>query len=90
LLLQRGSVVLNIAGPLANATTDQELEDFVRSSAFPSGHIVGTAAMSTRGSHHGVVDPNLRMKHVSGLRVVDASFMVGNSIKKYWEQVLIT
>ncbi|KAF9450824.1 GMC oxidoreductase [Macrolepiota fuliginosa MF-IS2] len=67
--------VLGIAGPLANATTDQELESFIRGNVFPSGHIVGTAAMSPQGANHGVVDPDLRLKHASGLRVVDASVM---------------
>ncbi|KAJ3575468.1 hypothetical protein NP233_g1085 [Leucocoprinus birnbaumii] len=68
--------VQGIAGPVANATSDQELEDFVRSTAFPSGHIVGTAAMSAQGARHGVVDPDLRLKHVSGLRIVDASVLL--------------
>ncbi|KXN85629.1 Choline dehydrogenase, mitochondrial [Leucoagaricus sp. SymC.cos] len=67
--------VLGIVGPPANATTDQELESFIRSHTFPSGHIIGTAAMSARNAHHGVVDPDLRVKRVSGLRIVDASVM---------------
>lgn len=67
--------VLGVVGPVANATTDQELEDFVRSTAFPSGHVVGTAAISAQGAPHGVVDPDLRLKHVSGVRIVDASVL---------------
>lgn len=73
--------VLGIVGPLANATTDQDLEEFVRNSVFPSGHIVGTAAMSAKGVNHGVVDPDLRLKRASGLRVVDASVMVRTALK---------
>ena len=36
-------------------------------------HPVGTAAMSHRGAPWGVLDPDLRVKGTSGLRVVDAS-----------------
>ena len=36
-------------------------------------HGVGTAAMSERGAQWGVLDPDLRVKGTTGLRVVDAS-----------------
>ena len=36
-------------------------------------HAVGTAAMSERGAQWGVLDPDLRVKGTTGLRVVDAS-----------------
>jgi choline dehydrogenase-like flavoprotein len=39
-------------------------------------HIVGTAGMSPRGAHYGVVDPDLRVKGIAGLRVIDASVLV--------------
>lgn len=70
--------VLDIAGPIGSATTDEELEAIIRSSVFPSGHIVGTAAMSATDADHGVVDPDLKLKHASGLRIVDASIMVSS------------
>ena len=37
------------------------------------GHGVATAAMSERGAQWGVLDPDLRVKGTTGLRVVDAS-----------------
>jgi choline dehydrogenase len=74
--------VLNITGPIAGATTDDELEEIIRSSVFPSGHIVGTAAMSAKDADHGVADPDLKLKHASGLRIVDASVMVSILHKK--------
>jgi choline dehydrogenase-like flavoprotein len=40
------------------------------------GHPVGSAAMSAKGSTKGVVDPDLRVKGLTGLRVVDAAAMV--------------
>ncbi|GLB40422.1 putative aryl-alcohol oxidase [Lyophyllum shimeji] len=67
--------VIGPAGDLANATTDVLLEDYARKNAFSSAHPVGTAAMSAAGARYGVVNPDLRVKGISGLRVVDASVM---------------
>jgi len=41
-----------------------------------SWHPVGTLAMSRRGAGYGVVDPDLMVKGLKGVRVVDASIMV--------------
>ncbi|KAG6910316.1 hypothetical protein DXG01_011384 [Tephrocybe rancida] len=60
---------------LANVTNDQELDKYILDSTEPFFHGVGTASMSARGAKHGVVDPDLRVKGASGLRVVDASVM---------------
>lgn len=76
--------VLGITGPLANATTDQDVENFIRSGVFSSGHLVGTAAMSAPGANYGVVNPDLRLKRASGLRVVDASVMVSVTVASDW------
>ncbi|KAL0568661.1 hypothetical protein V5O48_013324 [Marasmius crinis-equi] len=58
-----------------NATTDEELDFYIKSQVRPAGHLVGTASMSAKGASWGVVDPNLRVKGVKGLRVVDASVL---------------
>ncbi|KAG6902090.1 hypothetical protein C0995_004441 [Termitomyces sp. Mi166 len=60
---------------LSNATTDAELDEYIRNNAASIFHPVGTAAMSPEGADYGVVDPDLRVKGVTGLRVVDASVL---------------
>ncbi|KAK0186615.1 aryl-alcohol-oxidase from pleurotus Eryingii [Armillaria mellea] len=67
-----------VLSPLSNITTsssDAELEAFIRANASPNGHIVATASMSPQGAQHGVVDPDLRVKGIERLRVVDASIL---------------
>jgi choline dehydrogenase-like flavoprotein len=39
-------------------------------------HPTGTAAMSPKGADWGVVDPDLKVKGVEGLRIVDGSVLV--------------
>ncbi|KAG5638849.1 hypothetical protein H0H81_009400 [Sphagnurus paluster] len=56
-----------------SAVTDAELDAFIRGAAITVSHTVGTAAMSPLGADYGVVDPDLRVKKVAGLRVVDSS-----------------
>lgn len=41
--------------------------------------------MSPRGAKKGVVDPDLKVKGVGGLRVADASVMVSSVHKDTWE-----
>ncbi|SJL04309.1 uncharacterized protein ARMOST_07672 [Armillaria ostoyae] len=56
---------------IATNTTD----DDIRSRASSVYHAVGTASMSPVGADWGVVDPDLRMKHATGVRIVDASVL---------------
>ncbi|KAJ7863598.1 pyranose dehydrogenase [Mycena olivaceomarginata] len=53
--------------------TDDALDQFIRNSASAAFHLVGTAAMSAKGARYGVVDPDLRVKGASRLRIIDAS-----------------
>lgn len=68
--------VLAPQGALATATTDAELAAYARSLTSSVWHPFGTAAMSPAGAKTGVTDPDLRVKNVSGLRIVDASIFV--------------
>lgn len=62
--------VTGIYGDLANATTDDELTEFIRNNAVTVNHAVGTAKIAE------VVDSHLNVIGVSGLRVIDASILV--------------
>ncbi|MBK6846554.1 MAG: GMC family oxidoreductase [Proteobacteria bacterium] len=57
--------------PGPKAETDEQLARFVRKNAMTTYHYAGTCAMGTAPS--AVVDPELRVRGVSRLRVADAS-----------------
>ncbi|KAF9002951.1 alcohol oxidase [Cyathus striatus] len=60
----------------ANGTIDDNaLETFIRNNTVSNIHAVGTCSMSPKGDPWGVVDPDLKVKGISGLRVVDASVL---------------
>jgi choline dehydrogenase len=61
--------------PGAHVRSDAELLQYVRSSVVTLYHPVGTCAMGGEGRRGSVVDPELRVRGVAGLRVVDASVM---------------
>ena len=53
--------------PLNSRSSDSDIDARIRASGMPHAHSAGTAAMGK------VVDSNLRVKGVSGLRVADAN-----------------
>jgi hypothetical protein len=65
-----------IISSLHNMTTDDEIDDFMRTTLAGFSHPVSTCAMSPKGAQFGVVDPDLTLKGAVGLRVVDASVLV--------------
>ncbi|KAF5392191.1 hypothetical protein D9757_001527 [Collybiopsis confluens] len=68
--------ILSPFGALENITAsspDDVLDEFIRNNVGSSAHPVGTAAMSAKNADYGVVDPDLRVKGVDGLRIIDAS-----------------
>ncbi|KAF9479119.1 alcohol oxidase [Pholiota conissans] len=60
-------------GPLATVSSDNDIDNYVRSLATSIFHPVGTASMTKASSSNGVVNPDLTVKGTDGLRVVDAS-----------------
>jgi len=63
-------------GDLAKTNTDAEIRRYIRRNGGALLHAVGTASMSPKGAAWGVVDPDLRVKDVEGLRIVDGSVLV--------------
>jgi choline dehydrogenase len=61
--------------PGAHVRSDAELLDYVRRSVVTLYHPVGTCAMGGDSRWASVLDPELRVRGVTGLRVVDASVM---------------
>jgi choline dehydrogenase len=61
--------------PGADVRSDDELLQYVRSSVVTLYHPVGTCSMGGESRWNSVVDPELRVRGVTGLRVVDASVM---------------
>jgi len=59
--------------PGANVKTDAEIDAYIRKTAQTAHHPCGTCAMGL--GPDAVVDPELRVRGVEGLRVVDASAM---------------
>lgn len=67
-----------ITGPLRPhpvPTTDAQWEDYVRSSGGVGYHPIGTCRMGPDGDAMAVLDPELRVRGITGLRVIDASAM---------------
>ena len=59
--------------PGSQITSDAEIELYIRNSSTCLHHPAATCAMNNDGA--GVVDPDLRVSGIDGLRVVDASIM---------------
>lgn len=61
--------------PGTAVSTDAEIEAWVRGSVTTSYHPVSTCRMGAPDDSHAVVDPELRVRGIEGLRIADASVM---------------
>ncbi|MXP00236.1 choline dehydrogenase [Altererythrobacter xixiisoli] len=68
-----GSLIAGENIPGADVTSDPAIDAHIRATAGTTQHPVGTCAMGTGPG--AVVDPELRLHGLAGLRVVDASIM---------------
>lgn len=59
-----------------STSTDAEFDAFIRANTQTIFHPAGSASMSPKGADWGVVDPDLTVKGVTGLRIVDLSVVV--------------
>ncbi len=66
-------IIVREANPGAEVQSDEALDAFIRQRVEVGHHPVGTCAMGVNGD--AVVDPQLRVRGIEGLRVVDASVM---------------
>jgi 4-pyridoxate dehydrogenase len=69
--------------PGADVRSDDALDAYIRATAATAHHPLGACKMGPEGDRMAVVDPELRVRGVEGLRVVDASVMpdlVGGNI----------
>jgi 4-pyridoxate dehydrogenase len=69
--------------PGPGVESDAELDTYIRATAATAHHPLGTCKMGPDSDARAVVDPQLRVRGVAGLRVVDASVMpdlVGGNI----------
>jgi choline dehydrogenase len=61
--------------PGTDVETDDEILEFLRQYGSTVWHLIGTSKMGPRSNPMAVVDDELRVHGISGLRVVDASIM---------------
>lgn len=59
-----------------STSTDAELNAFIKAKTQTIFHPAGGSSMSPKGASWGVVDPDLTVKGLCGLRVVDLSIVV--------------
>jgi choline dehydrogenase-like flavoprotein len=74
----RAGYITSPFGELATLTTDAQIKQHVRNNAATVFHPTGTAMMSEEGASWGVVDPDLTVKGVEGLRIVDGLVLAGH------------
>jgi len=64
-----------VAGELTPARSDAEVDEHIRNTAITLHHPAGTCRMGGDDDEAAVVDPQLRVRGVESLRVIDASVM---------------
>ncbi len=60
----------------SHSASDAEIASYIRVNSRSAYHVVGTASMSPKGGKEGSTDPDLTLKGLNGVRIVDASVLV--------------
>lgn len=71
--------IVEETSPSSQAQTDEEIEEYIRSTCFTVNHVTCTSPMGKTGSSgrgSGALNSDLTVKGTVGLRVVDASAFV--------------
>merc|ERR1712146_270714 len=61
--------------PGPSVQSDEDIDNYIRDSIHTSNAVVGTCKMSHDADSMGVVTPDLKVRGVKNLRVIDASVM---------------
>ena len=69
--------VLRVVSPDPEGQTDEQLEQYIRQVTGTNWHPVGSCRMGADDDPMAVLDPELRVRGVEGLRVFDGSMMPG-------------
>jgi choline dehydrogenase/4-pyridoxate dehydrogenase len=72
-IMSQSQIAPFIARELNPARSDAEIDEHIRNTAITLHHPAGTCRMGAEGDEGAVVDPQLRVRGVEGLRVIDAS-----------------
>ncbi|KAF7304252.1 hypothetical protein HMN09_00826500 [Mycena chlorophos] len=64
-----------VVAPDMDLSPPDVLDQYIRENGRSFSHLVSSAAMSAVNASYGVVDPDLRVKGTTGLRVIDASVL---------------
>ncbi|KAJ6535925.1 pyranose dehydrogenase [Mycena vulgaris] len=71
----KGYIIRPVDALASALLSDAALDEYIRNTSISAQHPVGSAAMTARTASWGVVNPDLRLKGATGLRIVDASVM---------------
>lgn len=67
------SIIVREVRPGPTVTSDEDLLDYIKATGQTSWHPIGTCKMGPQTDPDAIVDPELRVHGMEGLRVVDAS-----------------
>ncbi len=77
-------------GESANATSDADIDAYVRKNALVVNHVSGTVAVGKKGDSKGALNPDFSVKGVKGLRVIDASVFVRTCLTFFYTHMPVS